>query len=256
MQNRIRDVRWIANRVTAVACYTDSQPNKSIGGEMQYLGGKSKTRKQISAFLGSVRNGKEYLEPFVGGAWILQEMTGKRSNVSLITMYKALQEGWLPPENVSEELYAEYKAKQNPEDPLTAFIGIGCSFGGKWFGGYARQTGYSFASGGRRALQKQLPLIQDVLFKAQSYKCYIPYKCLIYCDPPYENTTGYKDKFSHAEFWDTMRNWSKDNTVVISEYKAPEDFRCVLEIPTKTIIRDAGNKPLLSIEKLFMYTGI
>lgn len=228
---------------------------------MRYLGGKSKTRKQISAFLESVRNDREYLEPFVGGAGVLQEMTGKRtasdSNVALITMYKALQEGWLPPENVSEELYAQYKVKQNQDDPLTAFIGIGCSFGGKWFGGYnRRKTGYNFAAGGRRALQKQLPLLQDVLFKAQRYECYIPYKCLIYCDPPYENTTGYKDKFSHVEFWDTVRNWSKNNTVVISEYNAPEDFKCVLEIPTKTMIRGAGNKPLQTVEKLFMYNGI
>jgi len=223
---------------------------------MRYLGGKNKTRKQISCFLESIRNGAEYLEPFVGGAWVLQEMSGKRtasdSNTALITMYKALQEGWLPPENVSEELYAEYKARQDETDPLTAFIGIGCSFGGKWFGGYARQKGYNFAAGGRRALQKQLPLIQDVLFKAQSYKAYIPYKCLVYCDPPYEGTTGYKDKFDHLGFWDTMRDWSRNNIVVVSEYKAPDDFKCVLEIPTKTVIRDAENKPLQSVEKLFM----
>lgn len=46
---------------------------------MQYLGGKSKTRKQISAFLESVRKPDQtYFEPFVGGAWVLQEMRGKR----------------------------------------------------------------------------------------------------------------------------------------------------------------------------------
>lgn len=178
------------------------------------------------------------------------------SNHALITMYRALQDGWLPPDDVSEDLYAEYKAKQDPSDPLTAFIGIGCSFGGKWFGGYARQKGYNFAAGGRRALQKQLPSIMGVRFLAQDYKDWYPSDKLIYCDPPYENTTGYKDKFNHVEFWDVMREWSKNNTVVISEYNAPEDFRCVVEIPTKTIIRDAGNKPLQSVERLFMYNGI
>jgi len=227
---------------------------------MQYLGGKSKTRKQISAFLESVRKGKEYLEPFVGGAWVLQEMSGYRiapdSNKALITMYSALQDGWLPQEDVSESLYAAYKAKQDDTDPLTAFIGIGCSFGGKWFGGYARQKGYNFAAGGRRALQKQLPYIMGVRFLAQDYREWYPKNKLIYCDPPYENTTGYKDKFDHLAFWDTMRKWSYGNTVVISEYKAPKDFSCVLEIPTKTIIRDAENKPLQSVERLFMYNGI
>jgi len=224
---------------------------------MQYLGGKSKTRKQISAFLESVRGGRDYLEPFVGGAWVLQEMSGDRiasdSNHALITMYKALQGGWLPPDEVSEELYAEYKAKQDISDPLTAFIGIGCSFGGKWFGGYARQkSGYNFAKGGRRALQKQLPSILNVIFIAQDYHKWSPIGKLIYCDPPYENTTGYKDKFNHIIFWDTMREWAKNNIVVISEYKAPEDFKCTLEIPTKTIIRNVENKPIQSIEKLFM----
>ena len=227
---------------------------------MQYLGGKSKTRKQISAYLESVRKPDQtYFEPFVGGAWVLQEMSGYRvasdSNKALITMYYALQDGWLPPEEVSESLYAEYKAKQDDSDPLTAFIGIGCSFGGKWFGGYARQKGYNFAAGGRRALQKQLPFIMGVRFLAQDYREWHPKNKLIYCDPPYENTTGYKDKFDHTLFWNTMREWSKCNTIVISEYKAPDDFACVLEIPTKTIIRDAENKPLQSVERLFMYNG-
>lgn len=228
---------------------------------MRYLGGKSKTRKQISTFLESVRKPEQiYFEPFVGGAWVLQEMGGDRiasdSNEALITMYSALQKGWLPPEDISESLYAEYKAKQDPSDPLTAFIGIGCSFGGKWYGGCARKKGYNFAAGGRRALQKQLPLIMDVHFVAQDYRKWLPENKLIYCDPPYANTTGYKDKFDHLTFWDTMREWSENNTVVISEYKAPDDFLCVLEIPTKTIIRDAGNKPLQSVERLFVYKGI
>lgn len=228
---------------------------------MQYLGGKSKTRKQISAFLESVRGDRDYLEPFVGGAWILQEMAGNRiasdANEALITMYKVLQNGWLPPEEVSEALYAEYKAKQDPSDPLTAFIGIGCSFGGKWFGGYARQKGYNFAAGGRRALQKQMPFIKDVHFMSCDYIDHTPNNNLIYCDPPYANTTTYTacEKFDSNVFWKCMRRWSKNNIVVISEYSAPEDFRCVLEIPTKTIIRDAENKPLQSIEKLFMYKG-
>ena len=75
---------------------------------MRYLGGKSKIRKQVAAYLESVRKeGQTYLEPFVGGAWVLQEMSGRRiasdANEALITMYKALQEGWIPPDFVGEE---------------------------------------------------------------------------------------------------------------------------------------------------------
>jgi DNA adenine methylase len=105
---------------------------------MQYLGGKSKIRKEVSSFLESIRKPNQvYLEPFVGGGWVLQEMTGERiasdGNIALIAMYKALQDGWIPPNEVSEELYRTYLVKsKTPDnsDPLTAFIGFGCSFGG------------------------------------------------------------------------------------------------------------------------------
>lgn len=44
---------------------------------MQYLGGKSKIRKQIASFLESLRKPNQvYFEPFVGGGWVLQEMSG------------------------------------------------------------------------------------------------------------------------------------------------------------------------------------
>ena len=35
-----------------------------------------------------------------------------------------------------------------------------------------------------------------------------------------------------------MRKWSKDNDVYISEYEAPDDFIRVLDIATKTNIRN------------------
>lgn len=107
---------------------------------MRYLGGKSKIRKQISAFLESVRKPNQtYFEPFVGGAWVLQEMSGKRiasdGNIALIAMYRALQNGWVPPVFVSEEEYQLVKKMNNKTDPMTIFCGIGCSFAGKLWGG-------------------------------------------------------------------------------------------------------------------------
>ena len=56
---------------------------------------------------------------------------------------------------------------------------------------------------------------------------------LIYCDPPYKNSKAgslYRtkskkyDSFDNKEFWDTMRKWSKNNHVFISELEAPSDF--------------------------------
>lgn len=229
---------------------------------MRYLGGKNKTRKQISAFLESIREGKEYFEPFVGGAWILQEMTGERvasdGNDALITMYKALQDGWIPPEFVSEDEYRKIRKNNNQKDPMTIFCGIGCSFAGKLWGGYARSAGKDcYAKTSKNSLMKQIPFIKEVDFRYGLFHEHNPEGMLVYCDPPYQGTTQYGafKSFDHALFWNTMREWSKNNTVVISEYRAPEDFKCVAEFNSQMGMTTGKERPV-RVERLFMYSGI
>lgn len=53
---------------------------------------------------------------------------------------------------------------------------------------------------------------------------------VVYCDPPYENTTHYhhtKEKFEHDKFWDWVR--TRDYPVYVSEYVAPDDFVSIFE---------------------------
>lgn len=229
---------------------------------MRYLGGKSKIRKQVSVFLESVRKpGQTYFEPFVDGAWVLQEMSGKRiasdGCYPLIAMYKALQNGWIPPETLLEEEYQALKKDADPYNFMRAFAGFGCSFGGKWFDGYARSGERNYCENAKNSLLKQLPKISDVQFIDGLFHDHKPEGMLVYCDPPYQDTTGYGafSGFDHELFWETMRKWSVNNTVVVSEYNAPEDFHCVLEIPTKTDLR-VGDKGERRIEKLFMLTPL
>lgn len=226
---------------------------------MHYFGGKFRTRKQIAEYLESVRDGRPYLEPFVGGACVLQELTGVREASdgceALITLYKALQGGWEPPTVVTEAMYKEYQAKKDHTDPMTAFVGFGCSFSGKWFGGYAKDnTGRNYALNAKNSLMCKIAKLQDVIFTHTLYQDLNPKGYLIYCDPPYQSTTlyGAVGTFDHDEFWDIMRKWSKDNIVVISEYQAPEDFTCVLAMPTHTSIRDKNNDTVKTVEKLFI----
>jgi DNA adenine methylase len=224
---------------------------------MQYLGGKSKIRKQIAGFLAGKPN-LPYLEPFVGGGWVLQEISGRRrlasdANSALITMYQALQRGWVPPDSLSEEEYANLKGIQDPSDPLTAFAGFGCSFAGKWFGGFARAAGRpAYALSTSRSLMKQLPLIQDVEFRHCFYWDHKPEGYLIYCDPPYAGTTPYDGvgKFDHERFWVTMREWSKSNIVLISEYTAPLDFEEVANFNSRMGMTADGERGVRN-EKLF-----
>lgn len=63
----------------------------------------------------------------------------------------------------------------------------------------------------------------------------------IYCDPPYENTTGYQvgDGFNYDLFWDWFRNCPYP--VYVSSYTAPEDI-ITLDFTFKQVLMDNGNK--------------
>lgn len=230
---------------------------------MRYLGGKSKIRKELSKFLESVRIlDQTYFEPFVGGGWVLQEMSGKRKasdgNKALISMYQALQEGWEPPDFVSEDEWRKWRqTKEVVAEPMMAFARFGCGFGGDWNGGYARSEGKTcYAATSKRSLLKQLPLIKDVEFVQGLYNEHAPEGMLVYCDPPYANTTQYGafTGFDHKAFWEKMREWTLSNTVVVSEYEAPEDFVCVREFVSQMglSVGDKETRPK-RIERVFMH---
>lgn len=218
--------------------------------------------------------GQAYWEPFVGGAWVMALMDDDGPRVAsdicmpLIVMYQELQQGWQPPTEVDETMYAAAK-RGDVETHLQAFIGFGCSFAGKWFGGYARsghgddtatacrslerKFGRNYAANAANSCLKTVPSLKSVEFFSCDYRQVTPTGQLIYCDPPYAGTTGYAaaGKWDSAAFWDVMGLWVHDNTVIVSEYAAPEPWRCVLEIPTRTDIRNARGELEPRVERLF-----
>lgn len=226
---------------------------------MQYFGGKAKTAKYIVSILNEYRKPNQlFIEPFCGGLNITclmgDNVIANDKNFELIELYKAVQNGWTPPENVSEDDYINVK---NSEDfKLKAFIGIGCSYSGKWFGGYARNNkGRNYAKNAKNSIEKKFNSIgQNVEFISKSYDELLFENALVYCDPPYNETTNYKfGKFDSEKFWDWCRNTSKKgNTVIISEYNAPNDFKCIWSMETKTDIRTKINGRETRIEKLFI----
>ncbi len=229
---------------------------------MRYLGGKARIAKKLTSFLQSWRKeGQPYAEPFVGGGSVLRLINGERfaSDLSedLILFYKEMQNGWKPPETLSEEKYRQLKT-MHPSG-LRGFAGFFCSFGGKWFGGYARdpKTNRSFPKEAHTDALRLASQTVDVEFSCLHYSEFleiIPRGSFVYCDPPYKGTTGYKNKFNHTFFWEQMRMWSNVHDILISEYKAPDDFECVWSIERKTELNTKDGKAL-RIEKLFRYKG-
>lgn len=237
---------------------------------MKYMGSKARIAKDISPIINRIIKNKGidiYIEPFVGGANMIQHINcpiriGYDNNRYLIAFLKSIQSGWNPLENVrmTKELYQAIKDKpENFPDDLVALAGFCASYNAKWFGGYAGtvktkiNTYRNYYEESVRNVLKQAERIRNVAFDCADYREICISNTLIYCDPPYQGTTGYKDDFDHEAYWEWVRKMSKKNTVICSEYAAPPDFECIWQKQlTTTLDKNSRSK---AVEKLFVYKG-
>jgi DNA adenine methylase len=174
----------------------------------------------------------------------------------LIEMLNGVKYGYDLPENITEEEYKYIREHKDDDRILTGFVGFGCSFGGKWFGGYARnKTNTNYALQSKKSLLKDMATLTDAEFICMDYRdVELPEGCVIYADPPYNGTTGYgREKFNSDEFWEYMRKVSKEHLVFISEQNAPDDFITIWEKPfTRTLDVNKSNQFKVT-EKLFVH---
>lgn len=223
---------------------------------MRYLGGKHSLAKRISAFLESVRpSGAPFYDVFAGGLSITAAMSGERvandACEPLIALYRGWLQGWRPPSSVDEAEYHRVKQCADLTDPLTAFVGFGCSFGAKYFGGYARdhQSRRNYAAVAARGLTDKLSRCADVRFESCDFEALvIPDGSLVYLDSPYRDTTpyGFFKSFDHDRFDAWALALSRRAIVVRSEYACPEPWREVASFDVRKS-RFKGRQ----IEKLF-----
>ena len=188
---------------------------------------------------------------------LIDKVTGPRIandiSPSIIALFQGLQLGWVPPTSISREEYQEVKANPSQHHPaLVGFCEFGCSFGGKSWGGYAHNSeGRNYAMYSHNVLLKQIKTLRDVVFTCQDYQTLdIPDRSIIYCDPPYRETTKYKTPFDHERFY----QWCKEmkglgHVVFVSEYNMPDGFECVLEVPLATILNK--NQSSDRVERLY-----
>lgn len=224
---------------------------------IRYLGSKSRIFKHIYPFIEQDYK-TQYVELFCGSAssllytHTLPVKTYVDNHPDLIMMFQALQQGWLPPEYVSEELYQELKTAQS--SALRGYVGFSCSFGGKWFAGYARdKTGKrDLTNESFRRIQKYMPYLKDVYFACNSYESISLDKSdVVYADPPYNGTTKYSTQFNHYSFWE----WVRDSPAMIfvSEYNAPDDFVSVWSKDHKSYIHHTAVDDNKRVEHLFVH---
>ena len=228
------------------------------------MGGKSRISKQIAEILNSaIDKNKPFVSLFCGSCAIESKVQADVKILNdkhpyLIAMWQALQNGWMPPDVVTKEEYYRVKANMDENPSLTGFVGFGCSFGGKWWGGYAKdKRGDDYCGQAKRGLFKDLPGVQSATFTCLDYHdVEIPDGAVVYCDPPYVNTTGYTvGQFDTNEFWDYMRQISKRCNVYISEESAPDDFECIWSKEKIRTLEKSDNVERVKVEKLFKYKG-
>lgn len=214
---------------------------------MKYVGGKNKIGKYIANVIKEMvppTMTSTYLEPFCGSLGVTVNMIDTYNKIyasdnhpDLIALWEAVQKNeFIPPTNLNETEWNIIKNKPSPS-AMKAFVGFGCSFGGKYFSGYAQKytngKNEDYLKAATNSINKIQPKIQNIKFKCCDYQYWKPKNVVIYCDPPYNynnfpvkyrKSTKKYDVFDNNKFWDIMRKWSKDNFVFISETKAPNDF--------------------------------
>jgi DNA adenine methylase len=205
---------------------------------MQYMGGKTRIAKRLAATIHEcVPDATEFWDPFCGGLSVSVALSAygrvvsSDANAALVRTYQAVREGWEPPDSVTREQYE--RARTLPDaDPIKAFCAVGCSYGGKWFGGYAtdrgtrnrnKQPSGDYAHSAKRMIQRatRAPAEVDCLdfLRVEPQ----PFSDAVYCDPPYGNTTTYAGvaPFDRDAFVRRVLEWSQYAHVFVSEYSFP-----------------------------------
>lgn len=228
---------------------------------MVYMGSKNRIAKELIPIITEkLKPNQWYVEPFVGGANMIDKIEhpyklGADNNKYLIALLEAVQNGQELPEYITKDEYIAVKTnKDNYPDWYVGFVGFVCSFRAKFFGGYSGY--YTTKTGIQRNYIKECinnilkQNLDGIKLVCSSYDALdIPANSIIYCDPPYNGTTKYKDSFDSDAFWQWCRDKVKEgHTVYVSEYNAPEDFKCIWE---KQINSNLGGTSKTATEKLF-----
>lgn len=214
-----------------------------------YMGSKSRYAEEIITIATAGRPSQTWVEPFVGGGNIIcrvpaiYQRIGSDVNWRMIKLLDAVgNHGWVPPDWVTKEEFEQIKAAPDDYPPeLVAFVATGCTYGSLWFGPYTtsvsnnqRRPEYA-----KNLILSEAPGLRGVKFLALRYEeltPHIPPRSIIYCDPPYVGTAGYKGASTTIEVgqdlslntWNRGAFWKwadklvdEGHHVFVSEYASP-----------------------------------
>jgi DNA adenine methylase len=255
---------------------------------LRYLGGKARIAKKLAEAMTTHAHTHTHtdwasatlIEPFIGGGWVTAQLAPLFNKVyaydmheDLVLMWRGVLDGtFVPPEATSREEYLEYRYTE--PSAMRGFLGFGMSFSGKWFGGYTgggnpeeiaekRQRKHSSQSdyigpAHRGLLSKAAAMSNVIVDRRDFFDLEIVKGAVLYCDPPYNGTTGYAVKpnvsgksggaFDSTRFWKRCEEWAKVADVYVSEESAPSGWEVIWE---KEAFRSVNTNNQKATEKLF-----
>lgn len=228
---------------------------------MKYMGSKNRIAKDILPIILKDRKPNQYyVEPFVGGANIIDKVAGNRigadSSKYVIEALKTIRDSiCILPQNNQEFTEKDYKTRAINKTIFRGFAAFAYSYAGKFWGGWCRDGAgkRDYVAEAYRNALKQSPQLQEIkLINCDYIDLEIPPKSIIYCDPPYKATTKYKDgDFDHEQFFMWCEDKVKEgHSVFVSEYSAPDNFECIWEKEINfSLAKNTGSKK--GVEKLF-----
>lgn len=232
---------------------------------MKYQGGKHRTGAKIVEHIMEHTpedNSGVFYDLFCGSCAVIKHIPDQYTKIAndidrdLIWLFQWVQNDIIPhytKEEITKDQY--YKIKSLKEcHPMKAYVGIFGSYAGKKWGGYARGENRDYFQEATSGLIELRPHIQDVIFMSEQYnKIPIVNNSIVYCDPPYQGTTGYKYGIDYDEFYDylqILRN-EKGCHVFLSEYTAPDNFIEIWSNEQKTTLAKDTDNSHKRIDKLW-----
>ena len=183
------------------------------------MGSKNRIAKEILPIMLKERGQRTWVEPFVGGANVIDKVDGIRIGTQLT--FGCEWWGSFRRDNIGKRKY-DLEAYNNVMNQQPNLIGV------------------EFNCGDYR----------DLL---------IPERSFIYCDPPYRGVRKYVGnvKFDSDIFWQWCRDRSMEGHIVyVSEYSAPDDFECIWSKEISASVNNSikSGRGLKAVEKLFKFS--
>ena len=239
------------------------------------MGSKSRIAKHIVPIIQrriEDYNIKTFIDCFCGGCNIIDKVKCDKkiasdNNEFLIELFKHKNELNTLPDIVTKEHYSECRQAYYDKDFskysqwYIGAIGFLASYSGRFYDGGFNGQGFldgrskrNYYDEAKRNLLSQINSLDEIEFKCGDYEELYSddiYDCLIYCDIPYKDTKQYNTSlnFDYDRFWNWAERMSEKNIVLVSEYQAPDNWKCIWEKDLPKTMNHGNN--VHAVERLF-----